>query len=1023
MSNGRLNRKNTGGPKLKKLGLIVTVLLLLYAITGFVIAPRVVQSQLVAGVKEHLGLDASVRDMAINPFELTLSLKGFELKDLQHADMGGFEELFVNVQLFPLFRGIYTFKEIRLIRPYGQAVIRPDGTLNFSDVIKQSEAAVSQETPDVTLSESPEASEPIPLQIDHLQIQHGLLEYHDLSKKEAFHAYLVPIELNLTGFTSYRDQASTYTIKTEIGDGDTLTWEGDLSMAPLRSQGQFAVTGLKIPALWDYVQEHFPIAFTDGQFSVNGRYRLDASHDPVEVELQDGEITMQQIKLSEKVSANPLVSLPTFKLSGIEVKTASQEVSIESISLQDGKIVSWLNQDGSLNYQKLFAQPAAPTMPSATESPSAPSSSEARPVWKGMIREVSLKNFGLEFEDRTPATPVKLRLSPLNVNVQNISTDLARPVNLGFAVTVTESGKIELDGTVVPDPIHADLDVNANKIQLKPFEPYITPFAQLQLVDGELNLKGKFSYGSTSASQPAMNYQGMVSVDRFAVVDAIQSEDFLKWSNLSILGLSAKVEPTSIHIKEIVAKEPYARVLIHADRTVNVSHILSPPQKEGEKGKQTESSSEPEAAKAPSPSPAKPAAPIPVRIDTVRVVNGSANFADFSLEPKVATGIQKLNGTVEGLSSEQVARATVHLEGQVDNYAPVKIVGKINPLSEDAFTDISLSFKNVELTTISPYSGKFAGYPIKKGKLSMDLQYRLSEKVLEAENAVHIDQLTLGEATDSPDATSLPVKLAIALLKDRHGNIEIDLPVRGNLNDPDFHYGRLLLNVLVNLVTKIVTSPFAALGSLLGADSANYEHVDFEAGLAQLPLTQVDKLQGLARALAERPSLRLEITGKFDAVRDQHALAETALLKHLRQLKMQELQAQGAPPSPAGTELALTPQEQDKLLRQVFIEQFGERAAKRAEKPEGTGLKPEGQELAGAPQEITVGEMRERLLLTIAISESDMRLLAQQRAKEVQQFLIEEGQIPAENLFLLDVEPQSGDDGETVRTHLSLTAN
>jgi len=213
---------------------------------------------------------------------------------------------------------------------------------------------------------------------------------------------------------------------------------------------------------------------------------------------------------------------------------------------------------------------------------------------------------------------------------------------------------------------------------------------------------------------------------------------------------------------------------------------------------------------------------------------------------------------VSGLSSNPASRAKVKLDGKVDKYAPVDINGEVNLLAAAKYTDIAMSFRNIELTSFNPYSGKFAGYNISKGKLSTELKYKVADRKLDAAHHIVLDNLEFGAKTDSKDAAPIPLKLAVALLKDRNGVIDVNLPVSGTLDDPKFRLGPIIWKAILGLLTKIVTAPFAALGALFGGGE-ELAFVDFPAGSAVLPPEQVEKLNKLAKALIERPQLKLSV--------------------------------------------------------------------------------------------------------------------------------------------------------------------
>jgi hypothetical protein len=341
----------------------------------------------------------------------------------------------------------------------------------------------------------------------------------------------------------------------------------------------------------------------------------------------------------------------------------------------------------------------------------------------------------------------------------------------------------------------------------------------------------------------------------------------------------------------------------------------------------------------------------------------------------------------------------------------VAIKGTINPLTGDAFTDIGVSFKNVELTTVSPYAAKFAGYPISKGKITLDLRYKLNKKLLEAENNVVIEQLTLGDKIEGPDATSLPVKLAIALLKDRKGVIDIDLPVRGDLNDPDFKYGRVLLGVLMNLLTKAVTSPFNLVAGLVGGSAEELSVVEFPAGTRGLATAEESKLKTLAKALDERPGLRLDVTGAADPEADRVALAELRLNRELLALKTPETPGAGKPAAGESDFNRLPASEQTDLIKSLYLKRYGKL--------------PEFQAAPGQadkPVSVSTQQLKNRLIGDITIDDSELRLLGQDRAKRIQEYLITQGGILPERVYLLDVKLDAKARDGTVSSNLSLNS-
>jgi hypothetical protein len=412
-------------------------------------------------------------------------------------------------------------------------------------------------------------------------------------------------------------------------------------------------------------------------------------------------------------------------------------------------------------------------------------------------------------------------------------------------------------------PLTAALALDLNAFDLSMLQPYVAQATNLSLRSGLLSVKGDVSTTAAEGTSPTLQFRGDVQVASLHTIAGPANEDLIKWRNLALTGIDLSHNPDRITIDRIVARQPYARVIIRQDQTLNVAAALKRDTKE--------------AADAEPKQQAEPQSkPMPMRIKNITVSGGSALFADYSITPSFATGIVDLEGTITGLSSQPDSRAKVQLAGKVDRYAPVDIAGEVNLLSAAKYTDLALNFRNMELTTFNPYSGKFAGYNISKGKLTTELRYKIEDRKLDAQHHIVVDNLEFGAKTDSKDAAPIPIKLAVALLKDRNGVIDLQLPIGGSLDDPSFRLAPIIWKALLGLLTKIATAPFALLGALFGGGD-QLAYVDFQPGSAELPSEQIAQLNKLATALAERPQLRLDVPVTLLPEEDSKALATTNL--------------------------------------------------------------------------------------------------------------------------------------------------
>ncbi len=375
---------------------------------------------------------------------------------------------------------------------------------------------------------------------------------------------------------------------------------------------------------------------------------------------------------------------------------------------------------------------------------------------------------------------------------------------------------------------------------------------------------------------------------------------------------------------------------------------------------------------------------LPIKIGKITVQGGDIRFTDNFIKPNYSANLKRIGGSISGLSSAAGSVATLALRGSYDNIAPLGITAKLNPLAPSPYLDLEADIKGIEMTSLSPYSGKYAGYAIEKGKLSLFVKYKIESGQLTAENRIFLDQLTFGDPVDSPEATKLPVTLAVALLKNRSGEIDINLPISGSLNDPEFSVGGLVVKVIVNLLMKAVTSPFALLGSVLGGGE-ELSNVEFDFGQAVITPASQPRLEKLAKALLDRPALRLEIEGRADPESDPEGLKRDRLATKVRALKREDLTKKGLE-SGSTDAVELGANEYPALLERVY----------RAEKF------PKPRNLVGMVKGLPVEEMEKLILANSPVDEEDLRDLADRRAKVVRDWLLAH-QVPGERLFMLPV--------------------
>jgi len=569
----------------------------------------------------------------------------------------------------------------------------------------------------------------------------------------------------------------------------------------------------------------------------------------------------------------PVAELQRVALVNAGLSLAENRMGIEAVELSGVRTTVTLDKQKNLNWTDILKK-----APSAPEAP--PVKPEASAPMDVQLARLSLDGIEVGFVDQSPDKPVRLDIVEGFVTLKDLSLDMVKavplkelelqrkgdvPLEAGFALK--QGGRLDARGTLILARRSGRLDLTLAGLSLKPFAPYVNRFAKLNLHSGAASSRGKLAF-TRAQSGLKLDYDGGFAVDDLAITEEETEEAFLGWKRLSSDSLSFNLGPNRLHINELVAQNPFGKVIIFEDKSINLQRILRKPAS-GQPGR--------EAAAPAQPKPAVQADTFPLAIERLRIVGGNAEFADLSLTPQFGTRMHDLGGVVTGLSTNPAITAQVELDGKVDDYGSARVRGSIQPFRATEFTDLTLTFRNLEMTNLTPYSGKFAGRKIDSGKLSVDLEYKIKNRQLAGENKFVINKLKLGERVDSPDAMKLPLDLAIALLQDSNGIIDLDLPISGSLDDPKFSYGKIIWKAIVTVLTKLVTAPFRALGKLLGISSEKLESVDFDPGSSTLLPPEQEKLKTLSDALAKRPALTLTLEPGYDPEADRRALQELAM--------------------------------------------------------------------------------------------------------------------------------------------------
>ena len=931
-----------------------------YALLGFKLAPRIIRSQAMDYARTELNKPLSLGEIKVNPFTFELEMRDIELKD-GGKPLLSLKRLFVDFQASSLFKRAFVFNTVSLEKPFARAIVKPDGSLNLADLLPKQKN-----------------DGPLPnVWIGDFSVIAGQVNFADQSRELKPEKILSPIAFTLKDFKT-RDDGGGFSLAAASEDNERFEWKGSLSLEPIRSKGVFKVDGFKAVSAYQFLSEELPFQMTDGSFTLNGSYDFAIkAKQGMQLTASLPAIRADKLAIRPKNGAEDWLRLPVVLVSDTRVDLGKQNASIAAVSLQALTAKAWLEPDGSLNLIKLTEQGANLKKASAGD-------------WTATIGKFAIDAASIDLEDRTVKPSATFQLTPLAFSTSGISLDLDKPLQISMDSVINGVAPLHLDGVVVPSTVTADLAVEVSGMPVRQLLMYLPDYPGVDFKSGTVGAKGRLQMDA----QARIAYQGQSVIDDLTLLDLKNKSDLLSFRKATVQGVDYRQGPDKATIESITLDQPAMQVVVTPAQTINLLDLLS------------------NATAATAQSGGKEAvADMPISVDRLVFRSGSMRFADYSIQPNFRANIEGLNGRILDISTQSDAVADIDLTGYVINkYSPVEIKGKTSIFDVEKQTDIQMAFRNIELPVFNPYSGRFAGYAIAKGKLTTELHYRINDKKLVADHHVILDQLTWGEASGSKEAVSLPIRLGTSLLKDKNGVIDLNVPVTGSLDDPQFRIGPIVWQVIKNIFVKVVSAPFSFIGSLFtGAENAQF--VDFAPGSADLPEAARSSLPALAKALADKPELNLDIPAGVLADVDSNALADRRFLD--------ALSATGKPGKNQKPYDEWEPKQQLAALETLYKQKFG----KKPDIPKAESTAEQGEagwrEKRAAKKSAEVEWLEAQLKPKYLPGEADLAALAAARGEVVQDALLKDGTLPPNRIFLATNAPLKEHEGK-VRMELQM---
>ena len=979
---------------------------LLYTLLGFFLVPWLVNKIAVESVNESLDARLAIGNVEFNPFTFRLRIEELDLENISEDPVLRVGEVVVNFQLSSLFRWAWTFDEVHLNNPEFYLARDSSGGMNVAELIRP--------TPETI--ESPAVVESGPSQLVRLLIldfvvSESVVHWNDQVPPEAVSTRFGPINISIQGLSTLPQRAGQQAVVITTETTGTLSWEGSLQLNPFNSAGHASIQGSHFPLTSAYLRHQTGFEVIEGLAYVAFDYNvsteesgsLKAAIDNFNLEFEDVLVRTYSPQATLDSPDRDVISLPAIALTGGTLRWPEQSVSIDSLSIDDAVLDLYRNTSGQLNIIPAKAEISSASAPVIPDDSMA-STVKSNKQWDVTLGELSVGNMAAILEDDRVDPSATIGLESLNLSIKEISNRAGAAFPTSLRIVPLAGGLISLDGevSVLPDLV-LGFDVNIDALELAGAHPYMKSLADVNFDSGALNLNGSLR----SSPDESLSLVGSLAVVDFLITETDAGSRLGSWSRFDVKNFEFSVDSKSLAISEIELQQPYGDILIASDGSVNIGRIQK---EDGAEPSDTAITVEPEEISS------AEAGGFEVTIGRIEIVDAAADFTDESLPLPFSAKIANLNGDISTIATSSSEPSTVALEGSVDEFGLVRVSGFLTPFETSRNTDLNVAFQNVDVPKFSAYTIQFAGREIANGKLDLDLSYKVTASELVGENSIVFRDLELGEKVPHPGALSLPLGLAVALLKDPAGKIDIDLPIRGNVDDPEFRYGGVVLKALGTLIVKIVASPFALLGNLLGVEADELEYFAFFYGRSDLTPPELEKAGKIAQALIMRPALVLEIRGAVDRDRDGIAL-RTARLDATLAERISVLEE-------SDSDQAMFAENQKKVLEQLFTELYASAdAATTLAALETQYTTAASQEDEGGPvlfDELAYTTEIRRLLIEIqTLGEEEFVALANQRASNTREAVV--GREPALNGRVLLGQPQAVADESAGAIHMKVT--
>ncbi|HEY9156846.1 DUF748 domain-containing protein [Candidatus Binatus sp.] len=992
----------------------------------------------------------------------TVALDQLDVRDPADAPIAALKHAEVKLTDVEPLGAVFHLRSIWVNGLLAHVRLNPDGTNNLTSIASGNAAPASppaQAAPvagNVTQAAAPiagrsTAKSPTDFSVDSFDLTNSAVEVQDNRGATPAAVAVDALGVRLKNFRTVGGVPASVTVNGKIRSGGAIAVKGALDLAHSLLTTEVSIDQIDLPALQPFAQSVLAATIASGKLSAKASVQTHFAGDHFNVHAEPATVTIENFAMDTPREREKPVQWKSLSVAIGQFDLAAHQATVSAVRSDGMHLFVRRERGGKLSLASLMrGGPAAPprgkrasaretrrTIRETRRAARKPVQAAAPPSqsWRYQIASVAMEQTDATFEDDNAPQPVKAAVAPLNLHLKDVSSDFSKPFAVEVDGTLNRTGTFKVTGMAAVAPLKADLRVATKRLDLAFADPYVSSRLNATITSANLTMDGAVGL-EQAGNDFLVSYRGDASLGSVRMLDKLTNALFFRMNalNASKIDFALGKGPPKVHVGELALSNFYSRVILNSTGKLNLKDITASPQEAptsltratGEPGSKgavpvapastpipaaapsPAAATAPEAAPAALPSPAEPYAGQPVNADIelnkITLKGGKVDYTDNFIKPNYTANLTDMEGKVGAFGTKSTSPAEVLLDGKINGSAPINIDGSINPLAPTAFVDIKAKANGIELTGLTPYSTKYTGYPIVKGTLTVDVHYLLDQGKLTAENHIFIDQLTFGDHVESPDAMNLPIRFAVALLKNSKGEIDLRVPVSGSLSDPQFSIGSVIWSAFKNLIVKAVTSPFSLIAAAFGGgEQQDLGYIEFAPGYARLTPDSQKKLDTVAAALADRTALKLNISGRVDPKFDKDGYREASLEHSIEALRRKD-EGDGADANAKSA--ALSTADYNKYLARVY-------SAGKFQKPRN---------FIGLAKTQPPDEMKKLILANTPVSDQDLQQLADARANAVRAYLSTK-QVDAARMFIIAPKLNAGgikDQGKTTRVDLSL---